>query len=97
MALHGSPVNGFLGNLTSHLDAVEKDNLIGRDVVRVQEDGLVYPGPMSNDTVWNGAMLMPHTPFLLESTDNNIDHYEEQKAAGRDLPEPYFFTVPKGG
>ncbi|KAL2279718.1 hypothetical protein FJTKL_13259 [Diaporthe vaccinii] len=72
------------------------DNRLGQDVVRVQEDGLIYPGPEGTDSVWNGAILMPLATFLLDITENYHDVYEEQKAAGHDLPEPYFLTVPKG-
>lgn len=90
MAMHGS-------DLSSGSDAAEEDNLLGQDVVRVQEDGLVYPGPKGNDSVWNGALMMPHATFLLELTDNYLDNYVARKSVGRDVPEPYFFTVPKGG
>lgn len=82
---------------SSESDVDKEDNRLGQDVVRVQEDGLVYPGPEGNDPVWNGAMMMPHATFLLEITENYYDGYEEQKAAGHNVPEPYFFTVPKGG
>lgn len=83
--------------LTSHLDAIEQDMRSGRDVVRVQEDGLVHPSPQGNDRVWNGAMLFPLAPGLFEFTDNDYEFYEEQKAAGRLVSEPYFLTIPKGG
>lgn len=94
MAMHGSV---FSSSSKSSVDAAEYDNLLGQDVVRVQEDGLVYPGPEGNDPVWNGAWMMPHATFLLEITDNYLDNYVERKSAGHDVPEPYFFTVPKGG
>lgn len=91
MAMHGTS-----SGQSPELDADKEDNRLGQDVVRVQEDGLIYPGPEGNDPVWNGAMMMPHATFLLEITENYYDGYEEQKAAGHDVPEPYLFTVPKG-
>lgn len=96
MAMHGCRLPPGPDDLTPPLSAVEQDNLLGADAVRVQDDGLVYPGPVGTDPVWSGAMLMPQATFLLEITGNYHDFYEEQKAAGRDVPEPYFFTVPKG-
>lgn len=90
MALHASGKN-------EPLDAVERVMRSGSDVVREQEDGLVYPGPQGNDSVWNGALMLPLAPFLFDITDNMHDWYQEQKAAGRNVPEPYFLTVPKGG
>lgn len=92
MAMHATS-----SGQTSESDADKEDNRLGQDVVRVQEDGLIYPGPEGTDPVWNGAMMMPHATFLLEITGNYHDGYEEQKAAGHNVPEPYFFTVPKGG
>lgn len=94
--MHGSRMNGFLGSPITDLGAAEQDNLLGQDVVRVQEDEIAYPGPKGNDPVWNGAMLMTHATLLLEITENYHDFYEEQKAAGRNIQEPYFFIVPKG-
>lgn len=92
MAMHGTS-----SSPSSESDADKVDNHLGQDVVRVQDDGLIYPGPEGSDPCWNGAMLMPHATFLLEITENYHDGYEEMKAAGHDVPEPYFFTVPKGG
>lgn len=96
MAMHGSRMPPVPDDLTPPLSAVEQDDLLEADAVRIQDDGLVYPGPVGTDPVWSGAMLMPQATFLLEITGNFHDFYEEQKAAGRDVPEPYFFTVPKG-
>lgn len=92
MALHGTS-----SSPRSELDADKVDNRLGQDVVRIQDDGLIYPGPEGTDPVWNGAMLMPLATFLLEITENYHDGYKEMKAAGHNIPEPYFFTVPKGG
>ncbi|KAI3398676.1 hypothetical protein diail_8715 [Diaporthe ilicicola] len=96
MAMHGSRMSEFISSPPLESDAAEQGNLLPQDIVRIQEDGLVYPGPEGNDPVCNGAMLMPHATFLLEISQNYYDCYEEQKAAGRNVPEPYFFTVPKG-
>lgn len=92
MALHGTG-----SSPRPESDADKVDNRLGQDVVRIQEDGLIYPGPEGTDPVWNGAMLMPLATFLLEITENYHDGYEEMKAAGHNIPEPYFLTVPKGG
>lgn len=94
---HGPTMAMHATSSSPSSDDDKVDNRLGQDVVRVQEDGLVYPGPEGTDSVWNGAMLMPLATFLLDITENYHDVYEEQKAAGHYLPEPYFFTVPKGG
>lgn len=94
---HGPTMAMHATSSSPSSDDDKVDNRLGQDVVRVQEDGLIYPGPEGTDSVWNGAMLMPLATFLLDITENYHDVYEEQKAAGHDLPEPYFLTVPKGG
>lgn len=97
MAMHGSLKCARHDSPISDLEAAEEENLLAQDFVRIQEDGLVYPGPKGNERVWNGASLHPHAVFLLERTHNYHDFYEEQKAAGRNVLEPYFLTVPRVG
>ncbi|KAK1148814.1 hypothetical protein N8T08_008699 [Aspergillus melleus] len=64
------------------------------DAVNIFQDGHVYPEV--SESVANGALFMPNTFFMQETTRMSLDYYFDNLTDNRPSADPHILCIPKG-